>query len=57
MWGEPDPEDDIPEWMLAKTYQNGGKPKRIGKTLEQIAEEALKKPPIKIDIKEPGDLK
>jgi hypothetical protein len=52
-WGDPSEEDELPEWMSAKTYQNGGQPKRRGKSLEQIAEEVLKKPPIPVIMIKP----
>lgn len=54
-WGEPDDDMDMPDWMKASTYQNGGQPKiRKGKSLEQIAEEVLKKPAVPIIIREPN---
>jgi hypothetical protein len=52
-WGEPD-EEPLPDWMNPKTYQNGGQPKKRGKSLEQIAEEVLKKPAVPIILKEPN---
>jgi hypothetical protein len=52
-WGEEDYDDDLPDWMLAKTYRNGGLPKTNRKSLEKIAEEVLKKPPIPIILKDP----
>lgn len=46
-WGEPDDDLDMPDWMKASTYQNGGQPKKkFGKSLEEVAAEALKKPPV-----------
>ena len=53
-WGPPDDDDGLPDWMKASTYQNGGQPKKRGKSLEQIAEEVLKKPPIPVIIREPN---
>jgi hypothetical protein len=52
-WGEPD-DEPLPDWMNPKTYQNGGQPKKKGKSLEQMAEEALKKPAVPIILKEPN---
>jgi hypothetical protein len=52
-WGEPD-EEPLPDWMNPKTYQNGGQPKKRGKSLEQIAEEVLKKPAVPIILREPN---
>lgn len=50
-WGEPD-DEPLPEWMDPKTYSNP-KPKRHGPSLMETIEEAMKKPPVPIDIKEP----
>ena len=50
-WGEPD-DEPLPEWMDPKTYSNP-KPKRRGPSLMESIEEAMKKPPVPIDIKEP----
>jgi hypothetical protein len=50
-WGEPD-EEPLPEWMDPKTYQNP-QPKRRGPSLADVIQEALNKPPVPIDIKEP----
>jgi hypothetical protein len=55
-WGTPDDDEPLPSWMDPKTYQNGGQPKRRGKSLEQIAEEVLKKPPIPVIMIEPKDI-
>lgn len=52
-WGPPDDDYDMPDWMKASSYQNGNQPKRRGKSLEQIAEEVLQKPPVPVIIKEP----
>ena len=52
-WGEPDDDMDMPDWMKASTHQNGGKPKKQIKSLEQIAEETLKKPAVPIVIMPP----
>jgi len=52
-WGPPEEDYDLPEWMRSSTYQNGGQPKRRGKSLEQIAEEVLKKPPIPVIMIKP----
>jgi hypothetical protein len=52
-WGEPDDDMDMPDWMKASTYQNGSQPKKKVKSLEQIAEETLRKPAIPIVIREP----
>jgi hypothetical protein len=51
-WGEEDYDEDLPDWMLAKNYQNGKLP-TTRKSVEQIAEEILKKPPIPIILKDP----
>ena len=53
-WGEPDDDLDMPDWMKASTYQNGGQPKKKSKSLEQIAEEVLKQPPVPVIIREPN---
>ena len=50
-WGEPD-DEPLPAWMDPKTYQNP-KPKRHGPSLMETIEEAMKKPPVPIEIKEP----
>ena len=50
-WG-PDDEEPLPEWMDPKTYSNP-KPKRRGPSLMESIEEAMKKPPVPIDISEP----
>jgi len=50
-WCEPD-DEPLPEWMDPKTYSNP-KPKRRGPSLMESIEEAMKKPPVPIDIKEP----
>jgi hypothetical protein len=50
-WGEPD-DEPLPEWMDPKTYSNP-KPKRHGPSLMESIEEAMKKPPVPIEIKEP----
>jgi hypothetical protein len=47
-WGEPDDDVDMPDWMKASTYQNGGKPKKMSKSLEEAAAEAMKKPAINV---------
>ena len=31
-WGEPDDIEPLPDWMLAETYRNGGKPKKDRKS-------------------------
>lgn len=51
-WGEED-DDDLPEWMRADTYRNGGLPKKYTKSVEELAAEILKKPPIPIILKDP----
>jgi hypothetical protein len=51
-WGEEDYDDELPDWMLAKNYQNGKLPINR-KSVEQIAAEILKKPPIPIILKDP----
>ena len=50
-WGEPD-DEPLPEWMDPKTYSNP-KPKRRGPSLMESIEEAMRKPPVPIEIKEP----
>jgi hypothetical protein len=52
-WGEEDYDDDLPDWMRADTYRNGGLPKRSNKSVEELAADILKKPPIPIIIKDP----
>ncbi len=52
-WGPPDDDFDMPDWMKASTYQNGGQPKKKAKSLEQIAEETLKKPAVPVIIVPP----
>jgi hypothetical protein len=53
-WGPPDDDFDMPDWMKASTYQNGGQPnKKKVKSLEQIAEETLKKPAVPVIIVPP----
>jgi hypothetical protein len=52
-WGEEDYDDDLPDWMRAETYRNGGLPKRHTKSVEELAAEILKKPPIPIILKDP----
>ena len=51
-WGPADDDEPLPEWMDPKTYSNP-KPKRRGPSLMETIEEAMKKPPIPIEIKEP----
>ena len=51
-WGPADDEEPLPEWMDPKTYSNP-RPKRHGPSLMECIEEAMKKPPVPIDIKEP----
>ena len=50
-WGDSD-DEPLPEWMDPKTYQNP-KPKRSGPSLMECIEEAMSKPPVPVDIKEP----
>jgi hypothetical protein len=50
-WGEPD-DEPLPEWMDPKTYQKP-KPKRSGPSLMESIEEAMKKPPVPVNIEEP----
>lgn len=55
-WGPPsDDEEPLPDWMRADTYRNGGKPKPRGPSLEQMAADALKKPPVPIVIEPPKE--
>jgi len=56
-WGEDDYDDDggLPDWMRADTYRNGGLPKRYTKSVEELAAEILKKPPIPIILKDPTE--
>ena len=51
-WGEPDDEEPLPAWMDPKTYSNS-KPRRPGPSLMESIQEAMKKPPVPIEIKEP----
>jgi len=51
-WGPPDDEEPLPAWMDPKTHSNP-KPKRFGPSLMESIQEAMKKPPVPIDIKEP----
>jgi len=53
-WGEPDDIEPLPDWMLAETYQNGGQPRKKGKTLQEAIDEALRKPPVQVIIREPS---
>jgi hypothetical protein len=50
-WGEDD-YDDLPDWMLAKTYQQGG-PKKYGKSVEEVCADILKKPAVPVIIRSP----
>jgi hypothetical protein len=50
-WGEPEP-DDLPDWMKPETYKNP-QPKKKGSDMNDVIMEALKKPPIPVEIKEP----
>jgi hypothetical protein len=50
-WGDSD-DEPLPEWMDPKTYQNP-KPKRSGPSLMESIEEAMRKPPVPVDIREP----
>ena len=52
IWGPPDDEEPLPAWMDPKTYSNP-KLKRFGPSLMESIQEAMKKPPVPIDIKEP----
>jgi hypothetical protein len=52
-WGEEDYDDDLPDWMRAETYRNGGLPKIKRKSVEELAAEILKKPPIPVILKDP----
>lgn len=51
-WGEPDDEEPLPAWMDPKTYSNP-KSRRPGPSLLESIQEAMKKPPVPIEIKEP----
>jgi hypothetical protein len=51
-WGEEDYDEDLPDWMLAKTYRKGKLPTNR-KSVEELAAEILKKPPVPIIIKDP----
>lgn len=51
-WGEPD-EEPLPDWMNPATYRKGPVSKPSSKSMEQIAAEILKKPPVPILIKDP----
>lgn len=51
-WGPPDDEEPLPAWMDPKTH-NTPKLKRYGPSLMESIQEAMKKPPVPIDIKEP----
>jgi hypothetical protein len=60
MWGEPDDIEPLPDWMLPDNHpqkRNIKMNRHSSKSLEEIAAEVLKKPPVPIIIKEPGDLK
>jgi hypothetical protein len=50
-WGDSG-DEPLPEWMDPKTYQNP-KPKRSGPSLMESIEEAMSKPPVPVDIREP----
>jgi hypothetical protein len=51
-WGEPDDVEPLPDWMLAETHRNPQK-RKPSKSLTEAIEEALRKPPVPIVIKEP----
>jgi hypothetical protein len=51
-WGEPD-EEPLPNWMNPETYRKGVLPTRSSKSMEEIAAEILKKPPVPILLKDP----
>jgi hypothetical protein len=56
-WGDPD-DEPLPDWMNPETYQNNGKMNRMvkNKSVEEVAAEALTKPPVPIIIKPPSDI-
>lgn len=59
MWGEPDDDVEFPNWMLPDNHpqkMKSGFRQSVSYSLEQAAAEVLKKPPVTIVIKEPGDL-
>ena len=51
-WGEPDDIEPLPDWMLAETHHNA-QYRKPSKSLTQIIEETLRKPPVPIIMKEP----
>jgi len=54
-WGEPD-EEPLPDWMNPATYHKNTKStKRFGPSLEDVIQEALKKPPVPIVVSQPKD--
>lgn len=54
-WGESD-EEPLPDWMNPATYRHGNNKKaRIQKSLEDVIQEALKKPPVPIVMSQPKD--
>jgi hypothetical protein len=55
-WGPSDDEEPLPAWMDPNTYRNGNQNKRPQvKSLEEVAQDALKKPPLQqIPDREPN---
>jgi hypothetical protein len=51
-WGDEDDMEPLPDWMNPKTY-NQPKFKKSAKSLTECIEDALKKPHIPVDIKDP----
>lgn len=54
-WGEPDDMEPLPDWMSAKTYQNGNQLKKSRQSLEEVCAVVLTKPAVYVTITEPID--
>lgn len=54
LWGEPD-DEPLPGWMDPKTYRKEGNFRGLyeRKSLEKVAAETLKKPPVPILLQDP----
>lgn len=52
-WGEPD-DEPLPDWMNPETYRKRtGVLQRKRQSLEEVAANVLKKPPVPIILKDP----
>jgi len=58
-WGPPDDDDGLPDWMSPTKCRQVNEQKELrrktGGDLMSIIEQTLRKPPVKIEIKEPSD--